>query len=74
MTYGQAEKDFMLFAVFVPVKNKKGEIELWQLDLDNESIPDDAEGRVGAFDVNQDCTSLVTPRLCFIANEVREEQ
>lgn len=70
MTYEQAKKDFVLSAVFVSVKNKKGKTKLEQVDLDKENIPDDTEGRVGAFDVNQDYPLSVTPRLCFIVSEV----
>lgn len=71
MTYGQAKKDFMIFAVFVPAKNKKGKTKLEQVNLEKESIPDDTEGKVGGFDENQDYPFPVTPRLCFIVNEVR---
>lgn len=74
MTFGQAKKDFMLFAVFVPVKNKKGKTKLEKIDLDKENIPDDTEGRICAFDMNEDYPLSVAPRLCFITNEVREEQ
>ena len=72
MTYEQAKKDFMLFAVFVPVESKKGKTKLEKIDLDKEDIPDDTEGRIGAFDMNEDYPLSVAPRLCFIVNEVRE--
>lgn len=72
MTYGQAKNDFMLFAVFVSVKNKKGKTKLEEIDLEKESIPDDTEGKVGGFDANQDYPLSVAPRLCFIADEARK--
>lgn len=71
MTYGQVKKDFMLFAVFVPVIiSRWGRTKLKRIDLNEEDIPDDTEGRVGAFDLDQDYPTTVTPRLCFIANDV----
>lgn len=71
MTYGQAKKDFMLFAVFVPtIVSRWGRTKLKRIDLYEEDIPDDTEGRVGAFDVDQDYQRTVTPRLCFITNDV----
>ena len=74
MTYGQAKKDFMIFAVFVPMKNKKGKTKLEQVNLEKENIPDDTEGKVGGFDANQDYPLSVAPRLCFIANEARKTE
>lgn len=69
MTYGQAKKDFVIFAVFVHKKNKKGKWKLEELDLEKESIPDETEGRVGGFDYQEYVSSLLChPRLCFIAN------
>ena len=71
MTYGEAKKDFVLFAVFAPVKNKKGKTKLEEVDLDKEKIADDAEGRVGAYDYLGGGLATV-PRLCFILKEERK--
>lgn len=70
MTYGQAKKDFAIFAVFVHAKNKKGKWTLKRLDLEKESISDETEGRVGCFDYQDEYIGsiLCHPRLCFIAN------
>ena len=72
MTYGQAKKDFVIFAVYVHKKNKKGKWKLEELDLEKESIPDETEGRVGGFNF-QEYIGLCQPRLCFIANRLNED-
>lgn len=69
MTYGQAKKDFVIFAVFAYVKNKRGKTRLENVDLDKEKIADDAEGRVGVY---PDMELLGAPRLCFILKETKE--
>lgn len=69
MTFKQAKKDFAIFAVFVPVVNKKGKTKLERVD----NVPDDTEGRIGGFDANQDYPLSVTPRLCFIVNKEAQE-
>lgn len=65
MTFEQAKKDFAIFAIFAPVVDKKGKTKLRQVD----NVPDDTEGRIGAFDANQDSLLTVAPRLCFIINK-----
>jgi len=70
MTYGEAKKNFVIFAVFTPVKNKKGKTTLKEVDLDKESIPDEAEGQVGAYNYLGGIASV--PRLCFILEEERK--
>lgn len=69
MTYGQAKKDFAIFAVFVPTKDKKGKTKFEQID----SVPDDTEGRVGIFDTNEGFLLSATPRLCFVAKKEEME-
>ena len=71
MTYEEAKKNFMLFAVFVHKKNRKGKWITEELDLDKESIPDDTEGRVAAFEYGYGFVRGT--RLCFIANPQEDE-
>ena len=70
MTYGEAKKDFVIFAVFAYKKNKKGKTKLEEIDLDKENIDDDAEGRVGAYNYLGGLSSA--PRLCFILKEKKK--
>lgn len=68
MTYGQAKKDFVLFAVFAPVKTKKGKTKWEEVNPDKEKIADDAEGRVGFTQT----WNYSASRLCFILKEEME--
>ena len=70
MTYGQAKKDFVIFAVFAYEKNKKGKTKFEEVDPDKENIADEAEGQVGAYNYLGGLTSV--PRLCFILKEERK--
>lgn len=69
MTFKQAKTDFAIFAVFVPVTDKKGKRELERVD----NVPDDTEGRVGVCDLSENMLGILpissAPRLCFIAKK-----
>lgn len=65
MTYGQAKKDFIIFAVFVPVKNENGQTG-WE---EVEDVADDAEGRVGIAEYYEIAPLLGKFRLCFMLEE-----
>ena len=70
MTYGQAKKDFVIFAVFAPKKNKKGKTKWEEVDLDKETIPDEAEGQIGAYEYYTGGL-VMAERLCFLLREER---
>lgn len=67
MTYKEAKDNFVLFAVFVYKKDKKDKWKCEEVDLEIENIPDDTEGKIGAFEYGYGFARAT--RLCFIANK-----
>ena len=70
MTYREAKANYVLFAVFVHKKNKRGKLTTVEIDLQKEDIPDDTEGKIAAFEYGYGFARAT--RLCFIANRPKE--
>ena len=72
MKLGEALDNFQIHRIIQKVKNKKGKIKEYEIQLDDVNDGLDAEGKIGIRDVSEYLT-IPIERLVFILNEVKEE-
>ena len=72
MKLGEALDNFQIYRIIQKVKNKKGKIKEYEIQLDDVNDGLDAEGKIGIRDVSEYLT-IPIERLVFILNEVKEE-
>ncbi len=72
MKLGEALDNFQIHRIIQKVKNKKGKIKEYEIQLDDVNDGLNAEGKIGIRDVSEYLT-IPIERLVFILNEVKEE-
>jgi len=68
MTFKEAKKNYVLYGICAFRKKRNGKEILEDIGEENyKSIPDEAEGRIGVFDVSY--TMFPVERIAFVLNE-----